>query len=178
MTKLGIVMFGILALAGCKKKATVGDCAGTVSATVDRILPDITKTMSGMMPAEKLATLGPKMKAILTTRCTEDKWSADYVACIAKGNNSADMTACDKQLPAASKANIDRDLSVAMKEMMVDMSGGPGAMAAPAPDSPAPGAAPAVHEMGSGGSAMAGSAMPTPAEPGSAMAGSGAGSAE
>ncbi len=159
MTKLGIVMFGILAVAGCKKKATVGDCAGTVSATVDRILPDINKSMAGMMPADKLGGLGPKMKSILTTRCIEDKWSADYIACISKGNNSTDMQACDKQLPPEGKAHIDRDLSVAMKEMMVDLSGGPGSMGKPAAGTPAAGEPVMGSGTGSGmGSAMAGSA--------------------
>ena len=123
MNKLSMLLFASLALAGCKKKASGDDCANVIPAAVDRVMPEMQKEMGGAMPADKVTAMGTKMKDVLIKRCTEDKWSADYLKCLGNGKTSADMETCDKTLPKDQKEKLDKDLGDAMKDMMGDMAG-------------------------------------------------------
>ena len=113
MIKLAVL--AALAVVGCKKQEAGGasDCGSVIPAAVDRVMPELAKAMAAL-PPEKVAQLGPKTKEILLARCAADRWSADQLACYTAGKTTADMTACDKALPAAARDKLEADLHAAM----------------------------------------------------------------
>lgn len=161
MKNLSIVLLAALSVAACKKAGGASECASVMPPAVDRIMPDLKKENAGI-PEDKLATFATSMKSVLVKRCTEDKWSAEYLKCVSNGKTADDMQKCDKTLPKDQKDKLDKDLEDAMKPMMADMMKHADSPSEPPAGDMAGSAAPApAPEMaGSAAAPSAGSAKP------------------
>lgn len=103
LVSISISILGVVALAGCKKKA---DCAGVVGAAVERTIADATKGLSA--DARKQAeTSTAKLKDAAIARCTEDKWSSEVVSCMAAGKTADDFKKCGDGLTVVQGKALD-----------------------------------------------------------------------
>ena len=57
----------------------------------------------------KLGELAPKLKAVFTNRCVDDKWSRDVIDCYAKSSSVDEMRTCRGKLPQAAAQGLMRD---------------------------------------------------------------------
>lgn len=164
MSKLSCLLVVALALVACKKKdgAAGGgdDCASVIPGAVDRVVPDMEKDLGGAVPKDKLAQIAPKLKEVLLVRCKEDKWSADYLKCLANGKSSADMDACDKLLPKEQKDKVDKALEEALAPIMEGAMKHKDEEAPPAEPTPAPSEPAGATGSADGSAAGSGSATP------------------
>ena len=165
MKSMSIALITVLSLAtivGCKKKgADAGDCGAAVAHALDLEAKD----MLGQMPADKQAKWKAKLTTELTKACTEDKWPADGIACVAAATDGKALHACDPKMGPGYNEKMMKRMSPLMEEMMKDMGVAPPAAAAPAAAAPAA-AAPAAD----GTAPAAGSAAAPAAGSGSAAA--------
>lgn len=58
---------------------------------------------------ERLETLAPRQKAVLTNRCIDDKWPTKVVACYTRGGSLDEIRACRTQLTSQQQASLQRD---------------------------------------------------------------------
>lgn len=127
-----LLFAAVVLLAGCSKKSE-GGSVGTSCA-------DAAAKAVGALPA------GPgggevqaKLRGILTTRCTEDKWPAATVECYAtQVKDMTGMKTCRETLPPDQQQKMMAEIRGAM--MGAGGAGGPmhGAPAAAPPAQPAP----------------------------------------
>jgi len=92
-----LLLIAALAMAGCSKKSDAGSAqAGGAGACGDAIA----KAVGAMPGGPGAGDVQAKLKTILTTRCTEDKWPAAVVDCYAtKATDMASMKQCRELLP-------------------------------------------------------------------------------
>ncbi len=116
-----VTVLSLAAFAGCKKKGGGGDCDGTMSSAVDRMMEEQAKQMPKDMPAdqkkmadEMMKTMVPKMKATLTKVCTDDKWTPEMLKCVDASKTMEEGQACNKNLSAEQKAHLDKEMAAAM----------------------------------------------------------------
>ena len=159
MKNVSIVFLAALSFAACKKGGGASECASVVPAAIDRSMPDMKKEMAGV-PDDKLAAFGTSIKGVMVKHCTEDKWSADILKCLAAGKTGDDMQKCSKAIPKDQQDKLDKDMEEAMKPLMADMMKAAGGGAPPAGDMAGSAAAPAGSAGETAGSAAAGSATP------------------
>lgn len=157
MQKLSFILVGLLAVAGCKKKAGGGaDCDTAINHSME-----LSKAEMSKMPGVDDKMMA-KMKDLGIQHCKDDKWSADAIKCMADAKTMGDSQACYGKLTQEQRDKMNK----AAMEL------------APAPaDTTATGSgAPAQGSQGSAelasGAEPAGSAAAGSAEAGSA-AGSG-----
>jgi hypothetical protein len=140
MKTILVVTMCALAVAGtigCGNKdkggaaASGGACADAVGKGVDAMMAAGAKRMeaSGGAPAE-MKEAGNKMKQAMTTRCTEDKWSADVLDCYSKAASREDLKACREKLPPEQASKLQAEMMQVMAGMMG--KGGPNGMGHPA----------------------------------------------
>jgi hypothetical protein len=167
MKNLSIAFVSLLSLtafAGCKKGGG-SDCAGTVGGMVDRMMADSMKDEK--MPPEMkkqaeemMKAMVPKLKDVMTKRCTEDKWSADALKCMADAKNEGDAKKCDAMLTPEQNKAMEKASAEAMGMGGGDKpAGDKPAGDKPAGDKPADGAG-----SGSAAPAAAGGGGDLPAE--------------
>jgi hypothetical protein len=150
MKKL-LLLAVVLAIASCKK----GDDAAKGPSCADAISKAV-----ATLPAGPATAIADRLKGVLITRCTEDKWSPEVIACygaVTGQNAQKEMTACREKLPPelAQKARAEIQRAMLMSGAMG--GGGHGA----APKVPVPDTA---AGNGSAGGAM-GNAGKEPAAP-------------
>jgi hypothetical protein len=134
-----------LGLAGCKKKSET-TAAGPSCADA------IAKAVGAMPGGPGGGDVQAKLKTIMTTRCTDDKWPADVINCYAtKATDMATMKQCREMLPADKQQAL-------MNEIRAVMMGAAGAGGGPMHGAPSGSAAPA--EPAGSAAAPAGSAEP------------------
>jgi len=167
MKKL-LLLAAVLAFGSCKKsddaaKGGGGDgpsCEAAISKAVAKLPAGMNPTATGV---------SDRLKAVLTARCTEDKWPAEVIACYEGASSMPAMKACREKLSPelASKAQVE-----IQRAMM--LGGAMGAAGhAPAPKVPMPDPAAGAGAAGGAGAAMgsadsAGSAAAAPAASGAA----------
>ena len=181
-----IVLIALLVAAGCSKKGSAGgsggECEAAMTKGTDSLLTTV-KTRAGNPQAiESLTEMVGKMKATLTTRCTEDKWSADAVDCFSKLTSQAELRACEQKLSEEQRNKLRGE----MRQLMGSMRMGPGhppalgGSAAPpaAPGTPPAGEPPpAAAPPATGGTGAPAAPPAPPAEPAAPPAAGGGSSA-
>ncbi len=88
-----------------------------------------------------VADVPAKLKAILTTRCTEDSWSAATIECYqTKVTDMRSMKICRETLPQDQQQKLMGDIRTVMMSAAGGGGGGPmhGGPGGPPPASPAP----------------------------------------
>jgi hypothetical protein len=124
------VVAAALALTGCSKKSESGAAAGGPCADA------MAKAVGAMPGGPGAGDVQAKLKTILTTRCTEDKWPAAVVDCYAKSTDMMSMKQCREMLPADQKEKVIGEI----RAVMMAGGGAAGPMhgaSAPAPSAPA-----------------------------------------
>lgn len=58
---------------------------------------------------ERLETLAPRQKAVLTNRCIDDTWPTTVVACYTRAVSLDEVRACRSQLSSEQQASLQRD---------------------------------------------------------------------
>lgn len=138
-----LLLVAVLAASGaCSKHSPAGE-SGSAAACADGAAKAVSALPGGLTgPA---AEVPAKLRAILTARCTEDRWPASTIDCYAtKVHDMAGMKACRELLPADQQQKLMTEIRTVMMGaaaggMPPHGMGGP--MAAPvAPVSQAPAA--------------------------------------
>lgn len=108
------LLFVVLGAAGCKK-APPPSC-DQVAKGLDAVVQNQLKS-SPMAASEHVKGIvlsaGARMKAVMTTRCAQDKWSSEMITCVAAATDNQSMTACKAKLSADQAQKLDE----ARKEM-------------------------------------------------------------
>ncbi|MBA3393732.1 MAG: hypothetical protein H0T89_13880 [Deltaproteobacteria bacterium] len=104
LTSALVVVLLLAAASGCKKKPGGGDCAASLDNAMTVSLPEMKKNN---VPDDAI----PKMKQVSLARCTEDKWSADVLKCLAESKTSADVTGCQDKLDAKQQEAWTKEMS-------------------------------------------------------------------
>ena len=171
MKSMSLALVAIMSLAtigGCKKKGADagGDCAGAVAHAMDLD----GKEMFDKMPADKQGKWKAKINTALTASCTEDKWSADGIACMSAATDAKSLHACDAKMGPGFNEKMMKRISPLMEEMMKDMGVPTPAAAAPAAAAPAAtdGTAPAAGSAAAPAAAAPAAAAPAAAAPAAA----------
>jgi len=115
MTKIGIVLVALCALAGCKKSG--GDCAGTINGFMDRVMGAEMKAAGDKATPEMKKMADDMMKQMSTTMikvCTDDKWSAEALKCMDDAKDEASAKKCDGTLTPEQKKHLDDAMAEAM----------------------------------------------------------------
>jgi hypothetical protein len=174
-----VILIALLVAAGCSKKGSSGsggECEAAMAKGTDTLLATV-KTRSGSpQMVESLTEMVGKMKVTLTTRCNEDKWSADAIDCFTKLTSQAEMRGCEQKLTEEQRNKLRGE----MRQLMGSMRMGPGqppalggSAAPPAPGAPPAGdTPPAAAPPATGGTATPGE----PAAPATPPAAGGSGS--
>lgn len=103
-----------------------GDCNGAINHTIDTMIAKKKEEAgsAGMAP-ERLARL-ERLRAVLGTRCTEDKWSAAMLACVSAVTRQPELMQCmSTNLDAASQQRAMGDIASAMMQGGRPGGGGP-----------------------------------------------------
>jgi hypothetical protein len=177
-----IVLIALLAAAGCSKKGSGsgagGDCEAAMTKGTDGLLATV-KSRAPAQQVDSLTEMVGKMKTTLTTRCNEDKWSAEAIDCFTKLNSQQEMRGCEQKLTEEQRNKLRGE----MRQLMGSMRMGPnhppalGSGAPPAPGTVTPPAGdtpPAATPPATGGTAAPGDPPATPATPPAAGSGSSA----
>jgi hypothetical protein len=169
-----IMLVALLTIAGCSKKPAPAETGTDCSAPINKGMDNMAAALNGdAAPQMKEMLLGvvTQLRATMLQRCTEDKWSADALACMGKVKSQREIKACEDKLTPEQRTK----LSTQIQQVMLGLRpGGPGHPAA-APISGAPaseGSPGGAGAPGAGGAAGAPGAAETPA--GAAAAGSAA----
>jgi hypothetical protein len=158
MTKLSFLLVGVLAVAGCKKKAGGADCDAAINHSME-----LSKAEMSKMPGVDDAMMG-KMKDVGIQHCKDDKWSADATKCMVDAKTIGDAQACYGKLTQDQRDKMNKaamELAPAPTPTPTEGAAGSGAPAQGSQGSEeiASGAAPSEQPAaGSAGSAAAGSA--------------------
>ena len=172
-TSTTFVMIALLAAAGCSKKgssASSSDCEAAIAKGTDSLLATVKSRAASPQMQESMTEMVGKMKTTLTTRCTEDKWSAEVIECFTKLTSQAEMRTCEQKLTEDQRTKWRND----MRQIMGSMRMGPGhppalgSSAPPAAGSGAPPAGdtpPAAAPPATGGTAASPTPPATPATP-------------
>jgi len=72
--------------------------------------------------SQQLDALAPRLRAVLTNRCVEDRWKHDVIDCYAKITTMEDMRHCRGQLPPEHQAKLQRE----ELDLMAGNTGPPG----------------------------------------------------
>jgi hypothetical protein len=122
MKNRSILIVAILSLGafGCGKGGS--DCASLGPAIEHQM--DAEMNASKDAPAEMkkqaeemMKAIMPKMKAVLTKSCSDDKWPGDAIKCMTSAKSMRDMQGCDSKLSAEQKANVEKAMTAAMRDM-------------------------------------------------------------
>lgn len=112
--------------AACASAANRGVTAMVSRATERLATADVPDDARAVMTERttKLRELAPKLKAVFTNRCVEDKWPRDVIDCYASASAVDEMRACRGKLPPGASTAL-------MKDEMDLMAGtmGPASMA-------------------------------------------------
>jgi hypothetical protein len=71
---------------------------------------------------KKLEELAPRLRAVVTNRCVDDKWSAAVIACYAKVTSVDEERACRDKLSVEQQAKLQKD----ELDLFADALGPPG----------------------------------------------------
>ncbi|HSD91348.1 MAG TPA: hypothetical protein VLB44_27680 [Kofleriaceae bacterium] len=140
MKLITVAVMAALAMTGCSKKSDKGSTAGGASCG------DAISKAVGAMPGGG-GEVQAKLQQILTTRCTEDKWSAEVINCYAtQASDMASMKKCREMLPPDEQQKVMGEIRAVMMSAggggpMHPGGGGP-MMGGPGGAPPAGGAAP------------------------------------
>ena len=139
-----LLLVAVLAASGASSKHAPASETGSAAACADGAAKAVSALPGGLTgPA---AEVPAKLRAILTARCTEDRWPAAPIDCYAKVHDMMGMKACRELLPADQQQKLMTEIRTVMMGaaaggMPPHATGGPsgGPMAAPvAPVSQAP----------------------------------------
>lgn len=127
----------VMAALGCGNKSSGDACSDAIAKAVDQMV-GARKQMMDAVPADQKAKMEERMKrmdqvtgklkAAITHRCTEDKWSADVLDCYRNASSMPEMKACRGRLPAEASSKLQAD---EMQVMMTAMGGEGGGMMPP-----------------------------------------------
>lgn len=147
-----LLVIAALIFAGCGKKSGGSDapsCADAISKAVG--------AMPGGPGGDEVKT---KLQAVMTTRCTEDKWSAEVIKCYAtEVKDMASMKACRSKLTQEQQDKAMNDIRSVMMGAMGGAGGGPMHGAGDSPP-PMPPDGSGMQPPPAGSAAPAGSATP------------------
>jgi len=131
-----ILFVAALALVGCSKKSENNSAQ---AATGPSCADAIAKAVGAMPAGPGGGDVQTKLKDIMTTRCTEDKWPAAVVECYAtQVTDMASMKKCREQIPGPAQQKLMGEIRTVMMN-----AGGAGPMHAPSMPPHAGAAAPA-----------------------------------
>lgn len=161
---IAIIAALAFAPAACSKKSDdagkggAGAAGGAGGGAVPTCAEAITKAVNSLGGGSETGGVKDKLQAILTPRCTEDKWPAEVIQCYASAAGMQGMSACRQKLPPEQATRIITEIRGVMAGAAGAMGGGgmppPGHGGAPAGS----GAAPAAP----GGSGAAPAPAPEP----------------
>ncbi len=135
MTKMRFVgLAAVLLVVGCKKSddagaAAAGDtstCAGAIESGLKTMMDARGKLIDARLGSatdggekkakmlERSQKVVEQLRAPLTTRCTEDKWSAEVVTCFATVTKREEIQACLAKLPHDIEKKANDDVMKAM----------------------------------------------------------------
>jgi len=177
-----VILIALLVAAGCSKKGSSGgggECEAAMAKGTESLLATVKTRAGNPQMIESLTEMVGKMKTTLTTRCSEDKWSADAIDCFSKLTSQAELRGCEQKLTEEQRNKLRGE----MRQLMGSMRMGPGhpptlgGSAAPpapgAPGEPPPAAAPPA----TGGTAAPAAPPAPPAAPATPPAAGGGSSA-
>src|SRR5262245_35153977 len=130
MNKLSVALV-VVSLAACKKNTaapTATDCEAVVDLVVDKkvrkgmttgvtesgaaITPEVKAEMDRM--ESELGRMSKPVKLALAKACTDDKWSADALACLRVATTAEAVDACNSKLTAAQRDHAEKVTAEAM----------------------------------------------------------------
>jgi hypothetical protein len=170
-----VILIALLIAAGCSKKGSSGgggECEAAMAKGTESLLATVKSRAGSPQMIETVTEMVGKMKATLTTRCTEDKWSAEAIDCFTKLTSQAELRGCEQKLTEEQRNKLRGE----MRQLMGSTRMGPGhpptlggSAAPPAPGTPPappageppPGAAPPA----TGGTAAPAAPPAPPAAP-------------
>ena len=108
---LGLVLSAAM---GCKKSAPLScdEAAKGLDAVVQTQLKSAPAVASEHVKGIVLSA-GARMKAVVATRCAQDKWSNAMIRCVAAATDNQSMSACKSKLTSEQAQRLD----AARKEM-------------------------------------------------------------
>jgi hypothetical protein len=110
-----IVVVALLA-AGCSKQSPAG-CDPAIAKGTDSLVATVKARSASTQMQDSMTELAGKMRAALTRRCNEDRWSSEAVECFGKLTTPADLQACETKLSADQVAKMRKELVQATASM-------------------------------------------------------------
>jgi hypothetical protein len=142
---IAIVLAALLATSACKK-STTADCARSIGKGVDQLRERRKQMMAvrqaNLSPSVKadaeaqakmMETFSEKLKATLTTRCTEDKWPAEVIDCYENTSSPDEMRKCRIKLSPAAAERVRTDEVNLMMSMTGSAAPPPAVIVRPPP---------------------------------------------
>jgi len=131
----------LCAVVGCKKKgdaAATGEgssaCSVAIGKAVDTMMAgrkkvaDAQRAANGLPPQDEnqLSEVATKLRGVLVTRCTEDTWSSQVVACFTNASDFASIKECEKGLTPEQNQKRQQEVMKVMMGGRMGGMGGPG----------------------------------------------------
>lgn len=139
---VALLLASVLAC-GNKSTSATTKCADAAQKGVDAMVARAReRAQSAQLPADvrakidertkKLEELAPRLRAVITNRCVDDKWPADVIDCYAKVTSIDESRACRAKLSAEQQAKVQKD----ELDLFSGAQGPPGFGSASVPSSP------------------------------------------
>jgi hypothetical protein len=117
---LRLVVALALAACGSKQADATQQCAPAAAKGVDAVLARAKERVaSSDRPADVRAKMEartqeleqrvPRLRAIITNRCVEDRWKPDVIACYSKMSSMEEMRSCRAMLPPEHRAKLQKE---------------------------------------------------------------------
>ena len=94
-------------------------CDEAAQHAVDGLIKRAKDRGSGQLPddvraaiaerTQQLEQLAPRLRAVITNRCVDDKWPADVIACYAAVTSMDELRTCRGKLPAEPQAKVQKE---------------------------------------------------------------------
>jgi hypothetical protein len=111
-----------IALTACGNKSenATASCAAAAQTSIDAMVKRARERVtSAQLPPEvrmrleertvKLEQMAPRLEAVITNRCVDDKWPADVIACYGKASSMDELRACRGKLSPDQQAKVQRE---------------------------------------------------------------------
>jgi hypothetical protein len=119
------VVLCVLALGCGKKTEDAGapvkiDCASVIPPTVDRMIAAFKQNPAAASGegAKLVDETGPRLSSALLAQCETQKYSTDYLGCLAAVKTPPDMEKCDAKMTPAQQKSSEKVVGEAMKPLI------------------------------------------------------------
>ncbi|HET7501684.1 MAG TPA: hypothetical protein VFK02_11790 [Kofleriaceae bacterium] len=115
-----IVFVALIAAAGCSKNKP-SDCEVSIGKGMDAYAAKVRSVSPNPQGVEGRLAMIDKLRGVLTTRCTQDKWGPDVVLCFTTVESMRDIQTCQARLGDEQRTKLRMDVREAMMSMRGSM---------------------------------------------------------